>query len=279
MVRIYQADVTADGFPFCAMELLSGRSLRQVMDDGGPVAAPRAIDLIVQLLTALSAAHDAGVIHGDVKPDNLVLVGEGDSERLVLVDFGLASLHAADARSVGGSPAYMAPEQLQGRLDLRSDLFAAGLILHELLVGQLPRRRPSGLSIASSIEPPMRDVLSRATAHEVEERFSSAAAFAAALSGRADADDTGEPIAAPFRALTGYAEADEGAFFGRSEETRNLVTQILVHPALVLTAPSGVGKSSLLRAAVIPHLRRLGFTTSYHRCRPDAEPPPARPAR
>jgi eukaryotic-like serine/threonine-protein kinase len=274
VVRIYQADVTADGFPFCAMELLSGRSLRQVIDDGGAVGDARAVDLVIQLLAALSAAHEAGVIHGDVKPDNLVLVGEGDSERLVLVDFGLASLQAADARSVGGSPPYMAPEQLQGRLDPRSDLFAAGLILHELLVGQLPRRRPRGLSIATSIEPRLQDILSRALADEVDDRFPSASAFAGALAGRDDADEPLELIASPFRALTGYSEADEGTFFGRTEETCNLVTQVLMHPVLVLTAPSGVGKTSLLRAGVIPRLRRLGFTATYHRCRPEAELPP-----
>ena len=277
VVRIYQADVTADGFPFCAMELLSGRTLRQVIEEGGPVAAPRAVHLVAQLLAALSAAHEAGVIHGDVKPDNLVLVGEADSERLVLVDFGLASLQTGDARALGGSPAYMAPEQLAGRLDRRSDLFAAGLILHELVTGHLPRRRPSGHSIDASIEPHLREVLARALADDIEDRFSSAGAFAAALSGRADRDPTGERIAPPFRALTGYLEADEGAFFGRGEESGNLVTQVLMHPALVLTAPSGVGKTSLLRAAVIPRLRRLGFTTSYHRCRPDAELPPVRP--
>ncbi len=271
VVRIYQADLTADGFPFCAMELLSGRSLRQLIDDEGAAGESRAIDLVIQLLAALSAAHEAGVIHGDVKPDNLVLVGEGDSERLVLVDFGLASLQAADARSIGGSPAYMAPEQLQGRLDARSDLFAAGLILHELLVGQLPRRRPNGLSIASSIEPRLHGVLSRSLAGEVEDRFPSAGAFAAALSGTGDADDPVERIASPFRALTGYSEADEGTFLGRSDETYNLVTQVLIHPLLILTAPSGVGKTSLLRAGVIPRLRRLGFAASYHRCRPDAE--------
>jgi serine/threonine protein kinase/formylglycine-generating enzyme required for sulfatase activity len=275
VVRIYQADVTADGFPFCAMELLSGRSLRHVIDEEGAVGESRAVDLVVQLLAALSAAHDAGVIHGDVKPDNLVLVGEGDSERLVLIDFGLASLQAADARSVGGSPAYMAPEQLKGRLDRRSDLYAAGLILHELLVGQLPRRRPTGLSIAESIEPRLQDVLSRSLAEEVDDRYPTAGAFAAALTGRAAGTDEAAERTSPFRALTGYSESDEGAFYGRTEETVNLVTQVLMHPALVLTAPSGVGKTSLLRAGVIPRLRRLGFTTTYHRCRPGAELPAA----
>ena len=119
-------------------------------------------------------------------------------------------------------------------------------------------------------------MLARALAHDAEDRFSSASAFAAVLSGRADGEDSGDRFASPFRALSGFVEADEGAFHGRSVETRDLVTQVLMHPMLVLTAPSGVGKSSLLRAAVIPHLARLGFTTSYHRCRPDAPPPPAR---
>lgn len=270
VVGIHQADITADGLPFCAMELLAGPSLREEMD-AGPVDQARAVGLVEQLLAALAAAHCEDVIHGDVKPENLILAGDGGDARLVLVDFGLASLHTANAQAAGGTPAYMATEQLLGRLDHRSDLFAAALILHELLVGKLPARSPAA-AVDPSIEPRLRGVLARALAEDVDRRFATAQAFAAALAGESESAD--EPVrASPFRAFSSYTEADEGVFYGRTQWTRDLVAQILIQPILILTAPSGVGKTSLLRAALIPRLRKLGFDAVYHECRAGERPP------
>jgi serine/threonine protein kinase len=240
------------------MELLSAQPAPG--DGRRNLSLRRAIELARAAPAFPAAAHEAGVIHGDVKPDNLIPVGEGDSERLVPVDFGLASLHAADAaRSAARRPA--APEQLQvvstcARICPRgrphparpwsaSYVAAAELAVHRLVDRAAPMRRP----------------LARHRPR-VDDRFPSAAAFAASLSGAPVA--TTQPIAAPFRALTGYVEADEGAFFGRSE-TRNPVTQVPA-PGVVLTARRG--RQVVCRGRRSSPPQRLGFTTSYHRCRP-----------
>jgi len=137
VVRIYQADITHDGRLFFAMELLDGKDLQQVIA-AGKVSRERAIELTRQLLAGLGAAHDAGLVHADVKPANALVVERDGAERVVLVDFGLSRLRSPDrpAESAGGTPAYMAPEQMmEGRVDARSDLFSAALVFVHLLTG------------------------------------------------------------------------------------------------------------------------------------------------
>ena len=133
-----------------------------------------------QLLAGLAAAHDAGLVHADVKPANAIVVerGGGAAERVVLVDFGLARLRAADhpAESAGGTPAYMAPEQMDlGRIDARSDLFSAALVLVYLLTGW---RRPTPYSLTPPLElitdPELRVVLERALELEPARRYATA---------------------------------------------------------------------------------------------------------
>src|SRR5262249_41586079 len=146
--RIFQADMTYDGRLFFAMELLDGQDLQQL----GVVPQPRAVALARQLLAGLGAAHDAGLVHADVKPANAIVVPKGDGERVVLVDFALARLRAPDraVESAGGTPAYMAPEQLhEGRVDARSDVFAAGLVLVTLLTGW---RRPNAFTMVPPLD-------------------------------------------------------------------------------------------------------------------------------
>ncbi len=151
IVRIHLADLGPDGRLFFVMELLDGRDLQHVLDDEGPLEATRAQALALQLLGALDAAHEAGLVHADVKPGNALIVPTRDGERLVLVDFGLARLRRRGeaVASAGGTPAYMAPEQLAlGRVDARSDLYAAGLVLATMLTGW--RRRA-----ADQLAPPL----------------------------------------------------------------------------------------------------------------------------
>ncbi|HZJ64084.1 MAG TPA: serine/threonine-protein kinase [Kofleriaceae bacterium] len=115
VVRIHQADITHDGRLFFAMELLDGRDLQKVGGDG-PLPRVRAIELARQLLAGLGAAHDAGLVHADVKPANAIVVTRDGAERVVLVDFGLARLRGPDqtSESAGGTPAYMAPADSAG---------------------------------------------------------------------------------------------------------------------------------------------------------------------
>jgi len=186
VVRIHQADTTRDGRLFFAMELLVGRDLQQVCNDG-PVPRDRAVGLTRQLLAGLHAAHDAGLIHSDVKPANAFVVRGRDGERVVLLDFGLARrrLPGRPAESAGGTPAYMAPEQLRdGHVDGRSDLFAAALVLVTLLTGWRRRRADEMVpSLAGIADPALRAVLDRALSIDPAARFQTAAAFAAALAG------------------------------------------------------------------------------------------------
>ena len=265
VVRVIQADVTPDGFPFCAMELLTGHNLRTLLDDG-PLPLETSLRFASQLLSALSAVHLAGVIHGDIKPDNLIITTEPTGQRLVVIDFGVSSLQVSSAVSMGGTPSYMAPEQLQGRLDRTSDLFAAALVVHEMIAGALPKRRANGLALNTAIPDHLQPILHRALSGDSAKRFSSADAFAAELEGREQPGEEVDRLDSPFRELAGFADIDQGSFYGRSEETRSIVGDILVHPTLILTAPSGVGKSSILRAGVLPRLKRLGYATSYVRC-------------
>ncbi|MBI5517378.1 MAG: serine/threonine protein kinase [Deltaproteobacteria bacterium] len=124
---------------FLVTELLEGPTLRQHLDTHGPMPAEVAAAVGIVLCDALACAHRQGVIHRDVKPDNLMLSGG----TLKLTDFGIA--HVVDAREmtatgqVLGSPAHMAPEQIEsGTVDARTDLFAAGTVLYLLAVGRLP---------------------------------------------------------------------------------------------------------------------------------------------
>lgn len=185
VVRIYHADMTPSGQLFFAMELLAGRNLEEVLEAEGVLETSRAIAIMRQLLAGLGAAHDAGLVHADVKPANVLLVTRRDGERAVLVDFGLARLRSAEqpARSLGGTPAYMAPEQLHdGEVDARSDVFATALVLVTLLTG---RRRRSMTELAPALDdieaPALRAALSRALAVDPAARFPTAAAFAEAI--------------------------------------------------------------------------------------------------
>jgi serine/threonine-protein kinase len=130
---------------FVTMELIRGRTLRSLMEDSsssivdGPL--PRKLDVIVQICAGLSAAHGAGVLHRDVKPDNVII----DDDRAVLTDFGIASLTGlALERRVAGTPAYIAPEVLRGTaFDQRVDVYATAVLAYELITGQQPFYTPN----------------------------------------------------------------------------------------------------------------------------------------
>lgn len=133
----------SDGTPFIAMELLEGRTLQQRVDGKGPLSAAEVVDIALQLARALDYAHNKGVVHRDVKADNVVLAGDGSQPKLT--DFGIARLRLPESgteateETVVGTPDYMAPEQVSGRsADGRADLYALGVLLYFLLSGRLP---------------------------------------------------------------------------------------------------------------------------------------------
>jgi len=129
---------------YYVMELLEGRTLTQLLRQESPLELPRALALLEQVCRALAAAHAAGVVHRDVKPDNVLVERLGDgTERAKLIDFGIS--HLQDGRrltrhgEIIGTPEYMAPEQAAGhRVDESTDVYAAGVLAFELLTGTLP---------------------------------------------------------------------------------------------------------------------------------------------
>jgi serine/threonine-protein kinase len=128
---------------FLAMEFLDGRSLDRVLAEEGPLPARRAIHIARQIAEALAAAHARGVVHRDLKPANVMLVSRGrDHDFVKVLDFGIAKVEGitlTGGDTIFGTPEYMSPEQLRGQpLDGRSDLYALGVVLFELLAGRLP---------------------------------------------------------------------------------------------------------------------------------------------
>ncbi len=140
LVTLYDYGLTADGRPYYAMELLDGEDLSQLVEREGCLGWRQAARIGIQACNALSCAHSAGVIHRDIKPGNLFLLRDGT---LKLLDFGVAKLGAelvADggALHLVGTPEYMAPEQVRGDVDERSDVYALGAVLYQLASGRLP---------------------------------------------------------------------------------------------------------------------------------------------
>ena len=149
VVAVY--DQGADGRTlYLAMEYGRGQSLRALLDDRGRLAPAEALDIMEGVLAALAAAHDAGLAHRDVKPENVLLTQAG---AIKVVDFGLARLVAAASHTktgmIIGTAAYLAPEQVaRGAADARSDVYAAGVMLFELLTGRQPHTGETPLAVA-----------------------------------------------------------------------------------------------------------------------------------
>ncbi len=141
--------------PFLSMELLAGKSLAEYMREHGTLPLAELKLVTTQVAYALEAAHKAGIVHADLKPANIMLVGEGMATRAVVTDFGLASAHTSDElRKKGGivgTPAYMAPEQVEGKaLTPAADFYALGCTLYHLISRTLPFEEPSALATAKA---------------------------------------------------------------------------------------------------------------------------------
>ena len=200
-----------DGRPFVVMERLSGRTLRDELTHG-PLPAERVRDAGLQVLRALAAAHDLGIVHRDVKPGNVLDAGVGTWK---VADFGIARWVHADETLTGtgellGSPSYLAPERIEGRqAEAASDLYAVGVLMYEALTGRKPFEGDDPFALAAAIhegtyqppteidpdaDPLIAAVIERAMRRDPSERFDGAEAMAAALLG--EATDTTDRTAA-----------------------------------------------------------------------------------
>jgi serine/threonine-protein kinase len=205
IVEVWDAGVDTNG-PYIVMEYLHGETVAARLGREGRLSLRTTTRILEQVLGALGAAHDAGVIHRDVKPANVFLVSSEGELKVKLLDFGIAKLlyshsggPATETGRVLGTPDYLSPEHLQGdrEIDHRADLFSVGSVLYELLTGSPPFRSTNVAATTYAIvhkpfPPPLLDesltraispVLERALAKDPALRFQSAAQFWAAFSG------------------------------------------------------------------------------------------------
>jgi eukaryotic-like serine/threonine-protein kinase len=224
VVSVY--DQGRDGFYlYLAMEYLPGRTLRNLLDERGWFPPREALAIMVPLLSGLAAAHRAGIVHRDVKPENVLVAPDG---HLKVVDFGLARAltmtHQTRTGQIIGTVAYLAPEQVTGTgADARSDVYAAGIVLFELLTGTKPHTGDSPLSVAykhvnesvpapsrlaGGIPPEVDQLVLRATSRDPGGRPDDAAAFLRSV------QDAGQAPGA-VNDWAGYAHAGQyGAPYG-----------------------------------------------------------------
>jgi beta-lactam-binding protein with PASTA domain len=139
-----------DGIYYMVMEYVRGQSARDILNAEGVLAPAQAVDVLLQTLSALDHAHRRGIVHRDVKPENIMITRDGVVK---VADFGLARAYAdaqiTEAGSVTGTVQYLAPEQLQGEpADPRTDLYALGIVAFELLTGRLPFTGETPMAIA-----------------------------------------------------------------------------------------------------------------------------------
>jgi serine/threonine-protein kinase len=170
-VRVDDIDEAEDGRPFIVMEFIHGTSLKKVIQEEGPLPVPRVCSIVKQAAAALDAAHRLGMVHRDIKPDNIALIESPEGERVKVLDFGIAKMKEArvDAKAgmtltgvgmVIGTPQYMSPEQAMGKrgdeLDGRSDLYSLGVVMYEMLTANLPFKAETtmGMLLAHMQQPP-----------------------------------------------------------------------------------------------------------------------------
>ena len=196
-----------DGLAFIVMELVDGTTLRETLLERGALPPAEAIDMAAQVAGALEYAHKAGIVHRDVKPANILLCGDG---RVKVADFGIAkaaarsiagdAVHSQDLTGTGavvGTAKYLSPEQVAGRpVDGRSDVYALGVVLYEMLCGRPPfvgdtdmaigiqhldRKPLSPRQVKAGIPKPLEAIVLRAMAKSPDDRYASAAAMQSAL--------------------------------------------------------------------------------------------------
>jgi len=210
-VKVFTYGELEDGSLYIVMELLEGRNLNQAVRREGPIAAGRAIPILIQVCAALHEAHLMGIVHRDLKPENIFLCNQGGQDFAKVLDFGLAKVTERQMRPgsliltqegmVFGTPEFMSPEQAQGReLDARSDIYSLAVILYEAITGKLPfnaqtpmeyiqkhvldtpipiSQRTADIVVPAGLEA----VVAKALAKKPDDRWQNAAEFATALHG------------------------------------------------------------------------------------------------
>ncbi|MDI1436873.1 WD40 repeat domain-containing serine/threonine protein kinase, partial [Polyangium sorediatum] len=307
IVVIYDVD-DAQGSPYMVLEYIEGRTLREAMTERAHDATAVVVERMLPVARALAGAHAMGIVHRDLKPENILLA---DGGQVKVVDFGIAKQVALelvqtwptalasksqtpaltqDGALVGTMP-YMSPEQWLGEpLDGRSDVWAAGLILFELATGAhplAPLDLPAlvGVSNLDTPMPSARDklgaghalaeVIDRCLKKRKSERIGSAKELVELLERLGAVTKTSAALAedeSPFAGLSAFQESDAARFFGRDDDIAAVLGKLRHQQLIAIAGASGAGKSSFVRAGVIPALKRASREMEAFVLRPGRRP-------
>ena len=251
--RVYDVG-DVDGQIFFTMEYVDGEDLASLLRRIGRLPQDKAVEIARQLCAGLAAAHAKGVLHRDLKPANIMLDGRG---QVVITDFGLAgvsdSIRGPEVRS--GTPAYMAPEQLEGReVTMRSDIYGLGLVLYEVFTGKRAfAEKPAGAlhrhgdhtpsrpsSVVKDLDPIVEKVILRCLESDPAARPANALAIAAALPG-------GDPLAAALAA----GETPSPQMVAAAGETTGLRPRVAVPCLVAILIGLGIGAFLTIRYGAI----------------------------
>lgn len=210
IVDVYDVHRTSEGTPYIVCEYLEGKELGELLTDEGKLPPARAVEIACQICEGLAAAHAAGVVHRDVKPENVFLTGELDKPVAKLLDFGISKVAEVEGDKltrtglVMGTPNYMPPEQARGsKVDHRADVYGVGAILYRSLTGRLPfsgddptavlaavvtKEPPRPRAVEPSVPEGLELIIERAMAKERDRRYPTMEALRADLQRWAEAE-------------------------------------------------------------------------------------------
>ncbi len=272
---------------YLVMRLMKGGNLETLIENGSlPIA--QVVHVLEQVVSALSAAHRKGIVHRDLKPANILLDEDGNA---YLSDFGIAKAIGAQAGmtltgAIVGTPAYISPEQVQSLPNTpQTDIYSLGVMLYVMLTGKhpFPETSPGDL-IARHLRDPLPDlhefspdlppeldsVIQQATAKDPAERYPDVDSFLADLR-RVLGPELAPPpersltdqildVSNPYKGLRPFQEADASDFFGRESLIQQLISRLgddfAYSRFLAVVGPSGSGKSSVVKAGLLPALRQ-----------------------
>jgi eukaryotic-like serine/threonine-protein kinase len=275
IVTVYGAGIHL-ARPYIALEFLDGGTLRERIA-AGPIPVREVMRLGRAIAEALAEAHRNGIIHADLKPENVVVPRDG---RPRVVDFGVSRLIGTGSETASGTPAYMAPERWAASPPAAPmDVWALGTLLCEALDGKRPLSDRELVQLAYDPQPvtlgpmasasPCAELLTRCLATRPEDR-PAAADVATELDGLLVGRATDERRS-PFRGLEPFTEADAQDFHGRAADTDAVVERLRDEGMVTILGPSGVGKSSFINAGVVPRLREVAPRLVVS-CRPGRRP-------
>lgn len=241
------------GAAYLVMRLMEGGSLADAIADG-PIPERQAVRIIGEVAGALAGAHEQGIVHRNIRPANILLDREG---RAFVADFGTTGARQGGvADEHGGRPGlYTSPEELAGATTtVRSDVFSLGVVLREMLTGDAEPSQDRAT--------PLLAVADRAASATVDDRHPDASTFAAevvAASRRPAHVPPSRPLENPYKGLRPFEEGDAATFFGRERLVERVVNR-LGQPGrrgrfVALVGPSGSGKSSVIKAGLLPAVR------------------------